>query len=449
MNSRKNRLDDHPTVLQIRANGAHRNGHRKPISADWLRELCLKSGADDVGFVEIDRPDVADQRPGIDKVFRNARALISIVVRLNRENIRSPGRSVANLETHRVADDTNEVCHRIVAALEQAGVRAINISAGFPIEMGWYPLKPWIIEHKPIAVAAGLGKVGVHRMVIHPKFGNFISLCTVVLDTEIDSYGRPIEFNPCLECKLCVAACPTGAVRADGDFNFAACYTHNYREFMGGFVDWVETVADSRNAQEYRNRVEDNETFSVWQSLTYGASYKSGYCMSVCPAGEDVIGPFLDNRKSYLDDVVRPLQEKVENVYVVPGGDAEQHVAKRFPHKRVRKVSHGMRPRTVDGLFKGMAPMFQPGQAGDLSAVYHFTFTGAESRQLTFKIHAGKFDISEGHHGDPDIRVTTDTRTWMSAIAKETPIPWEIIRRRIKVRGPLRLLRALGKCFPI
>lgn len=26
-------------------------------------------------------------------------------------------------------------------------------------------------------------------------------------------------------------------------FNFSSCYTHNYREFMGGFADWVETIA--------------------------------------------------------------------------------------------------------------------------------------------------------------------------------------------------------------
>jgi hypothetical protein len=47
---------------------------------------------------------------------------------------------------------------------------------------------------------------------------------------------------------------------ADGVFNFSACYTHNYREFMGGFTDWVETIADSRNkrttvgAPRIRNR---------------------------------------------------------------------------------------------------------------------------------------------------------------------------------------------------
>ena len=154
-------------------------------------------------------------------------------------------------------------------------------------------------------------------------------------------YAQPIDYNPCLECKLCVAACPVGAIAPDGHFNFSACYTHNYREFMGGFTDWVEQVADSKDAPDYRQRVADPETASMWQSLSFGANYKAAYCMAVCPAGEDVIGPFLTDRKGFLEEVVDPLQEKAETVYVVPGSDAEEHVARRFPHKDTKRVSNG------------------------------------------------------------------------------------------------------------
>src|SRR4030095_2168130 len=113
----------------------------------------------------------------------------------------------------------------------------------------------------------------------------------------------------CLECNLCVAACPVGAISNQGEFNFSACLTHNYREFMGGFNDWVEQVVDSRSVVDYRRRVNDAETSSLWQSLSYGANYKSAYCMAVCPAGEDVIGPYLADRKRHLLEVVKPLQE--------------------------------------------------------------------------------------------------------------------------------------------
>ena len=140
----------------------------------------------------------------------------------------------------------------------------------------------------------------------------------VALDAEVTEHARPIDYNPCLECKLCVAACPVGAIGDDGHFNFSACCTHNYREFMGGFIDWVDTIAGSDSAAAYRRKVPDAETASIWQSLSFGANYKAAYCMAVCPASEEVISPFLADRKNYPREVVKPLQAKVEPVYVVP-----------------------------------------------------------------------------------------------------------------------------------
>ena len=44
--------------------------------------------------------------------------------------------------------------------------------------------------------------MGIHRNVIHPKFGNFILLGTVVMDAEVATYSKLIDYNPCLKCKL-------------------------------------------------------------------------------------------------------------------------------------------------------------------------------------------------------------------------------------------------------
>jgi epoxyqueuosine reductase QueG len=68
--------------------------------------------------------------------------------------------------------------------------------------------------------------MGIHRNVIHPKFGNFILLGTVLAAAPISSYGERLDYSPCLECKLCVAACPVGAIKKDGDFDFVACSVH-------------------------------------------------------------------------------------------------------------------------------------------------------------------------------------------------------------------------------
>src|SRR5262249_9379335 len=146
----------------------------------------------------------------------------------------------------------------------RTGIRAVNPAMGFPMEMVNVGAgKIWIVSHKTVAVAAGLGHMGIHRNVIHPKFGNFILLGTVLVDATISTYQQPLDYNPCVECKLCVAACPVGAIGSDGAFNFSACYTHNYREFIGGFTNCVEQIADSKNASDYRRRVTDAESASM------------------------------------------------------------------------------------------------------------------------------------------------------------------------------------------
>jgi ferredoxin len=440
------RLDEHPSVVRYRQSSE--KAPPKVLDATWLRQLCLDAGADDVGFVSIARPELDDQREDILRLYPWTKGLISLVSRMNREPIRSPARSVSNLEFHRAGDRINEVACTIVAALEAEGHRALNPAMGFPMEMDRFPGKVWVIAHKPVAVAAGLGHMGIHRNVIHPKFGNFILLDTVLVDAEISEVGVPLDYNPCLECKLCVAACPVGAIGSDGHFDFSACTTHNYREFLGGFSDWVETVAESRGALDYRRRVSDRETVSLWQSLGFGPNYKAAYCLAVCPAGEDVIGPFLDDRKAFLRTVVDPLQAKEETLYVLPGSDAQDYAKKRFPHKQLKEVSNGIRPDSIHTFLTRMQLNFQRHRSEGLSVTYHFTFTGQESAHATVTIRDKKLRVERGHVGSPDLSVTADGQTWLAFLRKERSLVWALLTRKIRLKGPPRLLIAFGKCFP-
>jgi Fe-S-cluster-containing hydrogenase component 2 len=446
------KLENHPTVQRIRLKTVPPVPSKtESLDAAWLKKLVLDAGADDVGFVEIGRTALDDQRQDILKAFPHAKTLISFVVRMNREAIRTPARSVSNSEFHHSGEEVNDIARSVVQTLEGEGIRAMNPTMGFPMEMDRFPGKIWIVAHKPVAVAAGLGMMGIHRNVIHEKFGNFILLGTILLDAEVSESSQPINYNPCLECKLCVAACPVGAISAEGDFNFSSCYTHNYREFMGGFTDWVEQVADSISAHDYRSRVSDAESASMWQSLSFGANYKAAYCLAVCPAGEDVIGPFLSDRKSHLNEIVRPLQEKKETIYVTKNSDAEDHVAKRFPHKKIKHVGNSLRPSTIEVFLGGMPNVFQPGKSVGLNATFHFTFTGSEQQLATVVIKDQKLNVDEGHVGRPDLHITADSQTWIGFLKKERNILWALLRRKVRLdpgASGLKLLVAFGKCFP-
>src|SRR5438067_11031722 len=120
------KLQEHPTVKRIRLKTiASVPSKKESLDAGWLKQLVLDAGADDVGFVEIGRPALNDQRDDILKAFLHAKTLISFVVRMNREAIRTSARSVSNTEFQHSGDEVNDIARRVVRAREERGSRAM------------------------------------------------------------------------------------------------------------------------------------------------------------------------------------------------------------------------------------------------------------------------------------------------------------------------------------
>lgn len=249
--------NEHPSIKRYREkklSGAVRTAEQR-VKAEDIKSMCRACGADDVGIVEIDRPALAMEKQAIHAVFPWVRSLVCFVGRINRENLRSPARSIASLELHQVEARLGRTAQKMAAMLERKGIRAVTPAVGFPMEADqWGNGRMHTVSHKLVAAEAGLGKMGLHRNVIHPVFGSFVLLNTVLVGAEADAYDAPLEYAPCLDCKLCAAACPTGAISPDGFFHPVNCMTHTYRELLGGFSDWVESIATSKSAKEYRSR---------------------------------------------------------------------------------------------------------------------------------------------------------------------------------------------------
>jgi len=311
-------------------------GKNGKFSRDMLRQLCLTAGADDVGFVEIARESLACDREGILRVYPATRSIIALARVMNRENVQSPSRYPANDEYHCAGDEFSGICREILRRLNKQGIRGVVLTKAFPLDMSRWPGKIWDVSHKTIAVAAGLGHMGINRLVIHPRHGNYLQLNSILINVEVDQYDQPLVHNPCLECGLCAKVCPVAAISKDGPFDFIACSTHSYRYNMVGFQDWIDAIISSPDTAAYRGRFQDRETAAMWQSLMFRID-RCGYCMAVCPAGDDVKGDYLGNKKDYYHRIVKPFIERPEPVYVVAGTQAEDE-ARHNPHKEVRCV---------------------------------------------------------------------------------------------------------------
>ena len=55
--------------------------------AEQLRRICLEEGADDVGFVEIDRKALGSVKEEALALYHKTKTIISFCVRTNPENI--------------------------------------------------------------------------------------------------------------------------------------------------------------------------------------------------------------------------------------------------------------------------------------------------------------------------------------------------------------------------
>ncbi|MBR0463160.1 MAG: epoxyqueuosine reductase [Clostridia bacterium] len=177
----------------------------------------------EAGFSAAALTDASPTDPMPDGVHAQARKLISdpreilpgarsiLVCALGYEPYApSPGEAavdayyVAGNRAHAMADD-------LARRIGQCGVRAVLTSA---------------LRTKPLAARSGLGHVGRNGLLAVGRWGTRITLQVIVTDIPFDSGARVSEpwlDSACAECGLCVAACPTQALRGDGSLDVEKC----------------------------------------------------------------------------------------------------------------------------------------------------------------------------------------------------------------------------------
>lgn len=89
----------------------------------------------------------------------------------------------------------------------------------------------WYVDTGPVfekayAVAAGLGFMGRNTLFIHPRYGSFIFLGSVLTDLDLGPRTAKAVPDGCGRCRACQGACPTGALDTPYVLDAGRCLAH-------------------------------------------------------------------------------------------------------------------------------------------------------------------------------------------------------------------------------
>jgi epoxyqueuosine reductase len=78
---------------------------------------------------------------------------------------------------------------------------------------------------KALAREAGLGWIGKHSLLIHPRLGSFVFIGELVIDLEL-GYDEPFGNNLCGSCTRCMDSCPTAAIISPMKIDARRCISY-------------------------------------------------------------------------------------------------------------------------------------------------------------------------------------------------------------------------------
>jgi len=171
-----------------------------------------------------------DKRTNPAKLLEDARSVISVGLnytpppdRGTRDERRRPMGRVANYARY---EDYHVFIKKRLGTLVDFISSAAGADYEFKICVDSVPL-----AERALAVRAGLGFIGKNHILVNPELGPQILLGEIITSLKLQT-DEPIA-DSCRSCNKCIEACPTGALRTDGQFDANKCISYLTIEYKG------------------------------------------------------------------------------------------------------------------------------------------------------------------------------------------------------------------------
>ncbi|NLJ40781.1 MAG: epoxyqueuosine reductase [Clostridiales bacterium] len=108
------------------------------------------------------------------------------------------------------------------------GRKAAGMLKEFLVGIGHKAIVDPPLPVKEIAHRAGVGHFGKNSLIHTKDYGSWISIHIIITDAALTPDGGKDTISDCPEnCNLCIKACPTGALRDDGQLIADRCMRHH------------------------------------------------------------------------------------------------------------------------------------------------------------------------------------------------------------------------------
>jgi epoxyqueuosine reductase len=163
-------------------------------------------------------------------LLRDCRAVVSMAYPYPRHKPATPD----GFTVSRFSQPTQEDYHKRVGRLCRE--LATTIEDLFPGSKSRVCVDSAPILERSFAHAAGTGFFGKNNMLIIPNYGSYFFLAEILTTAPLRATpAEPME-NLCGACRLCIEACPTGALEGPFELDAAKCLSYltvEYRAAVG------------------------------------------------------------------------------------------------------------------------------------------------------------------------------------------------------------------------
>ncbi len=166
-----------------------------------------------------------ERRKNPAKLYTEVQSIISCIVNYYQGKLPEPEDGEGKISRYALGKDYHKVVKKMLIKLLKF-IKSIEPSAD-----GRAYVDTGAIMEKEIAAKAGLGWIGKNSLIVSSGLGSYIFIGEILLNMYIPP-DKPIT-ERCKDCRLCIDACPTGALEDERRLDASKCIAYFTIEYGG------------------------------------------------------------------------------------------------------------------------------------------------------------------------------------------------------------------------